>query len=142
MKKRVMLNIRGRQAYADQEPDVIELVTEGTMELRDGGWDICYEESDLTGLSGVTTTFRVMPGTVILTRTGKLHSQMVFKQGQTHNSLYQMDFGALMIAVTARQVFFDITPEGGCIDLVYDIEIENSASGVVDYHLDIRTMEE
>lgn len=142
MKKRVMLNILGRQAYADQEPDVIELVTEGTMQLRDGGWDICYEESDLTGLSGVTTTFRVVPGSVILTRNGKLHSQMIFKQGQTHNSLYQMDFGTLMIAVTARQVFFDITPEGGCIDLVYDIQIENSASGIVDYHLDIRATEE
>lgn len=141
MKKSVMLSIRGRQAYAEQEPEVIELVTAGTMELRNGGWDICYEESDLTGLSGVTTTFRVEPGTVILSRTGKLHSQMVFKQGQTHESLYQMEFGALMIAVTAKQVFFDITPDGGSIDLVYDIVIEHSAAGVVDYHLDIRCTE-
>ena len=47
MKQRVMLNIRGRQAYEDQEPDVIELTTEGTMELRDGGWNITYAESDL-----------------------------------------------------------------------------------------------
>ena len=90
MKQRVMLNICGRQAYADQEPDVIELTTEGTMELRDGGWDISYVESELTGLSGVTTTFRVEPEQVILTRTGKLHSQMVFRLGQTHESLYQM----------------------------------------------------
>lgn len=142
MKKRVILDIRGRQAYLDQEPEVIELVTEGTMELRSGGWDICYEETDLTGLRGVTTTFRVVPGEVILERTGKLHSQMIFQLGQTHESLYQMDFGALMIAVTARQVLFDITPDGGFIDLVYDIEIENTASGVVDYHLDIRAIEE
>ena len=142
MKQRVMLNICGRQAYADQEPDVIELTTEGTMELRDGGWDISYVESELTGLSGVTTTFRVEPEQVILTRTGKLHSQMVFRLGQTHESLYQMEFGALMISVTALQVFFDIMPEGGCIDLSYEIVIENSASGMVDYHLDIRAMEE
>jgi uncharacterized beta-barrel protein YwiB (DUF1934 family) len=53
-----------------------------------------------------------------------------------------MEFGALMIAVTARQVLFDLTPEGGFVDLVYDIEIENTASGVVDYHLDIRAIEE
>ena len=142
MKKRVMLHICGRQTYADQEPEVIELTTEGTMVFRDGGWDICYEESDLTGLRGVTTTFRVVPGGVTLSRTGSLNSQMVFKQGQTHDSLYQMEFGALMLAVTARHVLFDLTPEGGFIDLVYDIEIENTASGVVDYHLDIRTIEE
>ncbi len=142
MKKPVFLHICGRQAYADQEPEVIELTTEGTMEFHDGGWDICYEESDLTGLRGVTTTFRVTPGEITLKRTGGLNSQMVFKQGQTHDSLYQMDFGALMIAVTARQMLFDLTPEGGFIDLVYDIEIENTASGVVDYHLDIRAIEE
>ena len=141
MKQRVMLTICGKQAYADQEPDVIELTTEGTMELRDGGWEISYVESDLTGLNGVTTTFRVEPERVVLTREGKLHSQMVFRLGQTHESLYQMEFGALMIAVTAKQVFFDITPEGGCIDLVYEIVIENSAAGLVDYHLDIRAIE-
>ena len=140
MKRKVMLSIQGRQAYKDQEPDTIELVTEGPMEFRDGGWDICYEESELTGLRGVMTTFRVEPGTVILTRTGALKSQMIFRQGQSHDSLYQMDFGALMITVCATNIFFDLTPEGGFIDLVYDIEIEKSEAGTVDYHLDIRVV--
>ena len=141
MKKRVMLSIQGRQSYMEQDPEVIELITEGTMELRDGGWDICYEESDLTGLSGVFTTFRVEPEQIILSRTGKLNSQMVFRQGVSHESLYQMEFGALMISVRASNLFFDITPDGGTIDLIYDIEIENSAAGVIDYHLDIRTLD-
>ena len=142
MKQRVLLTIRGRQAYQDQEPEVIELVTEGTMTLRDGGWDICYEESDLTGLQGVTTTFRVEPGKVILTRTGKLHSQMVFEQGVPHDSLYQMEFGALMITVCAQSLFYDMTPDGGVIDLAYTIEIENTAAGVIDYHLDVQSVSE
>ena len=138
MKTAVVLSIRGRQSYDGQEPDVIELATDGTMEFRDGGWDVSYEETELTGLQGVTTTFRVEPGKVILTRTGKLYSQMIFQEGVLHESLYQMDFGALMITVCAQRVFFDLTPEGGMIDLVYGIEIENSAAGLVDYHLDIR----
>ncbi len=141
MKTNVLLSIMGRQTYEDQEPDVIELVTEGTMELRDGGWDICYEESDLTGLKGVTTTFRVEPGKVILKRTGKLQSTMVFENGIAFDSLYQMEFGTLMMRTTAKQVLFDLTPEGGFIDLVYAIEIENTAAGEIDYHLDIRAME-
>jgi uncharacterized beta-barrel protein YwiB (DUF1934 family) len=141
MKHRVMLSIVGRQAYADQEPDAIELVTEGTMELHDGGWDISYEESDLTGMTGVITTFRVEPGKLTLNRSGKLHSQMVFQMGVPHDSLYQMDFGALLMRVCAKQMLFDITPEGGFIDLVYSIEIENTQAGEIDYHLDIRTIE-
>ena len=106
--QKVMLNIRGRQAYDEQEPDVIELVTEGTMDFKDGGWDISYEESDLTGLAGVTTTFRVEPGKVILTRRGKLNSQMIFQTGVAYDSLYQMEFGTLMMRICATQVLFDI----------------------------------
>ncbi len=138
MKKCVVLSIRGRQAYEDQEPEVIELVTEGTMEFKNGGWDIVYEESALTGLEGVTTTFRVEPDKVTLKRTGALNSTMVFQQGTSHDSLYQMPFGALLLTVEATSVFYDIVPDGGVIDLVYGIAIEHTQAGVIDYHLDIR----
>ena len=138
MKQAVVLSIQGRQTYADQEPDVIELVTEGTMEFKEGGWDISYEESALTGLEGVTTTFRVEPDQITLTRTGKLNSQMIFRQGQSHDSLYQMEFGTLMLTVEAKFMYFDILPEGGSIDLTYGISIENTQAGIIDYHLDIR----
>lgn len=137
MSQKVMLSIRGQQAYIDQEPDMIELVTEGTMEYADGGWNIRYEETELTGLAGVTTTFRVEPGKVILSRTGNLHSQMVFQEGYQHESLYDMGFGALMITVCATRIFAQIGDQGGMIDLVYNIDIEHNAAGTVDYHLDI-----
>ena len=138
MKQTVVLSIQGRQTYGDQEPEIIELVTEGTMEFTQGGWDISYEESALTGLEGVTTTFRVEPGTVTLTRKGALNSQMVFQEGVPHDSLYQMPFGALMLTVKATSVFYDIVPDGGVIDLSYNINIENTEAGIIDYHLDIR----
>lgn len=138
MKRNVVLFIRGQQSYDGQEPETIELVTEGTMEFRDGGWDIRYEESELTGLQGVTTTFRVEPGQVLLTRTGRLNSRMVFQLGVAHDSLYQMEFGTLLMTVKATHVFYDILPEGGSIDLSYTINIEHTEAGVIDYHLDIR----
>ena len=134
----VMLSIKGRQTYVDQEPDTIELVTEGTMEFRNDGWDICYEESALTGLEGVTTTFRIEKDRIILDRTGKLRSQMVFREGVRHDSLYQMEFGALMLSVCAERVWAQISPEGGIIDLVYNIQVEQDTAGQIDYHLDIK----
>ena len=138
MKYDVVLSIRGQQRYQDQEPDSIELVTEGTLEYRDNGWDIAYEESDLTGLAGVTTTFSIEQGKVTLIRSGKLNSQMVFKEGVSHDSLYQMEFGTMLMTVCAKKVSYDLTEEGGTVDLVYSIEIEHSAGGLIDYHLDIQ----
>ena len=135
----VRLAIRGKQIYDGQEPDVIELVTEGTLELQKQVWEIAYEESDLTGLAGVTTGFRVGPRGVSLKRTGRLQSQMIFREGVRHESLYQMEFGALMITVCANKVDFNITEQGGVIDLTYAIDIENTAAGFIEYHLDIKT---
>lgn len=139
MKQTVMLSIQGRQAYLDQEPETIELVTEGTLERTDKGWRVSYEESDLTGMKGVTTTFLLEPGKITLDRTGALHSQMIFQEGVYHESLYQMEFGALMITVCAAKVSYAISEVGGTIDLTYGIDIEQTAAGVIDYHLDITT---
>lgn len=138
MQSNVVLSIRGEQIYMGQDPDVIELVTEGELKARDGGWDLRYEESDLTGLSGVTTTFRIEGEKIILSRTGKLNSQMIFQEGVAHDSLYQVEFGALMITVCATKVAYDLTEEGGTVDLSYKIELEKSAAGQIDYHLQIR----
>ena len=138
MKKTVLLSICGKQNYPGQEPDTIELVTEGILETTETGWILTYEESDLTGLQGVTTTFQVEPGVITLTRKGPLNSQMVFQENVPHESLYQMEFGALMITVYPARVMHNISWEGGTVDLIYAIEIENTANGLVEYHLDIR----
>ena len=141
MKQNVVLSIRGRQAYAGQEPEEIELLTDGVLEDTGDGWNLEYQESDLTGLEGVTTTFCVEPKKITLNRTGKLNSQMVFQEGVCHDSLYQMEFGALMLSVCATKVDWDLSYQGGVIDLVYGIEIEQNAAGVIDYHLEIKAKE-
>ena len=138
MKQAVMLSLRSRQRYEEQEPEELELVTEGTMEYRSGAWEISYPESELTGLVGVTTTFRVEPDRVTLRRTGQLDSEMVFQRGVSHDSLYQMPFGALLLTVETTSLFYDIVPDGGSIDLSYRVIIENAQTGEIDYHLDIR----
>ncbi len=138
MKQPVILSIRGCQSYVGQEPDVIELVTEGTMEPKDGGWDICYEESDLTGMEGVRTFFCVRPEEITLRRTGRLSSEMVFHVGRCHESLYQLEFGALLVTVCATRLNYQIDETGGTVSLTYRIEIEQSAAGEVDYQLKIR----
>ena len=138
MKQNVVLSIVGRQSYLDQEPEQLELVTEGVLEDKGNSWILRYEESELTGMAGVTTTCIVEADKITLQRSGKLNSQMVFQEGVAHESLYEMEFGALMISVCANRIMADICHDGGMIDLIYTIELEQAASGTIDYHLDIR----
>lgn len=133
----VMLKIRGEQRYEGQEPEVVELTTEGVMTQTAEGWSISYEETDLTGLQGATTTFTVKPGHVTLTRTGTVQSSMVFQEGVRHESLYQLDVGALMVCVCARRIQTELSMEGGYLDVYYTIQIEQAMAGVVRYHIDV-----
>ena len=74
MSQNVMLTVKGSQSYAGEAPEVIELVTDGTLEAVADGWKLSYEESELTGLQGVHTTFLIQDDQVTLTRTGRLNS--------------------------------------------------------------------
>ena len=139
----VMLSICGKQCYEGQEPDCIELVTQGLMFHRKDVWLITYAESELTGLEGVNTHFRVDGKGVILRRTGRLQSEMIFREGERCESLYQMEFGTIMISVCARRIAADLSEEtGGTVDLVYNIEVENTIAGTVEYHLDVKPIQE
>ena len=138
MKKDVWLTIRSRQQFEGCDEERVNLETAATLYERGGKYYIAYEESELTGLAGVVTTFRVEPGKVLLNREGALNSRMLFQEGVAHDSLYQMEYGTLMITVKATNVFYDIVSDGGSIDLAYQIIIENTEAGMIDYHLDIR----
>lgn len=139
MVQNVVLSVKGSQSYAGQDPEVIELVTTGTLENTPEGWKLSYDESELTGLEGVHTTFLVNGDLVTLTRTGRLNSEMIFRVGESHDCLYQMEFGVLMLTVCATRVETDITLAGGTIDLRYSIEIEQNAAGIIEYHLEIQS---
>ena len=90
MEKPVIISIRGVQSLEPGEEDVMELVTQGVLRQEEGeGFSLSYLESELTGLEGTTTTFRIAPDRFTLRREGTLNSEMIFQEGQKHVSLYE-----------------------------------------------------
>ena len=99
---------------------------------------LSYEESEVTGMEGTTTTFAVGKDHVTLTRTGAIESEMVFEKGKKNISLYNMGFGALTIGVKARRLKNDLGPDGGRLEISYGIEIEQQAQGLNSFIIDVR----
>ena len=57
MDKSVIISIKGVQSTDGEQPEVIELVTEGKLlDCGDAGYTLTYQESQLTGLEGTLTT--------------------------------------------------------------------------------------
>ena len=125
----VLLTIRAEQRYEDMEPDGVELMTEGTLEPIESGLRLSYQESELTGLDGTTTTFEIRGPQVILTRTGSVNSQMVFEEGKQHTSLYETPFGELAVDIQTSRLRHSLTERGGLMDLQYSISVDHSVTG-------------
>ena len=124
-----MLSIRGEQYFDDIDPDATELMTEGTMVLTEDGMVLSYEETELTGMEGTTTTFEVKGPQVILTRTGTVNSQMVFEEGRQHTSLYETPFGELTVDIQTSTLKHNLTQRGGVMEIKYSIAVEHTVTG-------------
>ena len=125
----VMLSIRGEQYFDGIDPDATELMTEGTLELTDGGMVLSYQETELTGMEGTITTFEVNGSRVTLTRTGKVNSQMVFEEGRQHTSLYETPFGELTVDIQTSRLRHNLSERGGVMDIKYSIAVEHTTTG-------------
>ena len=125
----VLLSIRGEQYFDGIDPDATELMTEGSMVLTGDGMVLTYEESQLTGMEGTTTTFEVNGSRVTLTRTGKVNSQMVFEEGRQHTSLYETLFGELTVDIQTSRLRHNLSERGGVMDIKYSIAVEHTTTG-------------
>ena len=115
MEKDVIISIQGMQNYEGQDPDAMELVTEGKLAEAEGGLCLSYQESELTGMAGTTTVFHVEPEKITLLRIGSVSSAMVFEQGKRHMSLYSTPFGSMEIGIMARKLSSTLSAAGGKI---------------------------
>ncbi|HOQ07849.1 MAG TPA: DUF1934 domain-containing protein [Clostridiales bacterium] len=138
MDKNVIISVKGTQSTDDQVNTIMEFVTEGKYYKRDKAYFITYDESEVTGMSGTTTTLMVMDGIVTLVRAGTINSQFVFQQGQKHISYYDTEFGSFIIGVTANEVDVKIDDNGGEIRIGYQLEIDNTETGENDFWMSIR----
>ena len=125
----VLLSIRGEQYFDDIDPDATELMTEGTMVLTEDGMVLSYEESELTGMEGTTTTFEVKGPRVTLTRSGAVNSQMVFEEGRQHTSLYETPFGELSVDIQTSELKHNLSERGGLMEIKYSIAVEHTVTG-------------
>ena len=138
MTKDVLISIRGTQRSEGEEPQVIELTTDGKLSREGNVITVSYAETEMTGMEGVVTTFRVEGDQVQLLREGQLNSVMTFVEGKKTESLYDWGIGAMLLGVSARKVSAQLHDHGGTLFVDYAVEIEHVPVGSNTYEIDVR----
>ena len=137
MEKDVIISIKGTQKYDGGEPGAVELVTAGRLAQDEAGYTLSYQESELTGLEGTTTTFRVAPDRITLRREGTLNSEMIFQEGQKHVSLYETPYGGLMLGVNTHRAKADLGTAGGRLSIRYALEVDSQPIGENSFEIQV-----
>ena len=129
MEKRVLITVNSVIDDASGENDKMSFITEGVLSKEDNDFIVSYEESEITGLDGTTTIFRVNRDSVTLTRHGNVDSMMLFEVGKTHLSDYDTKYGSVMLGITAKNVDVNFNDKGGDIKVDYVLEYNRAYGG-------------
>lgn len=140
MSDNVILSIKGTQRYeGEEDSDVVELVTLGTLQRDEDGLTISYEETELTGMEGTTTKVRIEDGPrVTLLREGRINTQMIFQMGQRYLALYETPYGALSVGIQTQRLKNTVNENGGDLEIDYNVEVNNLQSGKNLFRLNVK----
>lgn len=129
MKRNVTISVQGEQFYEGMEPDRSELLTEGTLEKTEQGWQVRYEESELTGMEGTSTMFDITADGVTLRREGAVQSEMHFCRGEISTSAYETPYGSLTVEIGTSLLRAEVDEGGGELEIRYSIAVEHQVTG-------------
>lgn len=129
MKQDVIISIIAKQEFQGEEPEVMELLTQGILVEEEAGFKLAYEESEMTGLEGTSTIFLITADSIVLMRQGTVNTQMVFQKNRRHISVYETLYGVMDVEVHTQHVEHSLTGDGGSIEIEYDIEVGKETQG-------------
>lgn len=126
-------------------PDVIELITEGTLRKAElsgtSGWEISYDDSDVTGFDGSVTTVSCFGETYAsMRRDGSAESHLIMEQARRHHCLYGSEYGSVTMGIYAKRIINRMTENGGELYLKYTIDMNSALVSENEVYLDVRPM--
>ena len=135
--KDVIISVTGVQQGIDG-PDCMELVTAGQYGVSPDEIRLTWEESELTGMEGTRTSLTVQPGSVVLSREGKLNTSMEFEEGRKHYFLYETPFGAATMGLDTHRIRNRLGTHGGDMEIEYVVDMNQNVVGRNRFYIQVR----
>lgn len=121
MHKSSHIHVMGTQVYPNGTEDKVDFLTVGSFHERQGDFYIMYQESETTGMSGVSTALKVEKDKVTLNRMGAANLRQIFERGVLHHSTYVTPYGSIYLSALTEEMEISLTEQGGHITLKYNL---------------------
>ena len=125
MKKNAIISVVSKQSGIEDDGESIEVVTPGKFYKEDNCYYAVYEETEISGMKGTTTTLKIDVEKFTLIRTGTTNTEMNFKKYARDLTLYNTPHGALDLTVDTKELKMSVDNNGGDVFIDYDMIIGN-----------------
>lgn len=121
MDKKAVISIISNASVDDS--DMIEVVSPGRYMAIEDGYKATYEETEISGMDGTTTTLTIKEKEVILEREGTTSTKMHFNKDESSVAMYQTPYGLLEISIRTKDLDINMNDEGGELSINYALAI-------------------
>ncbi|MBE3578695.1 MAG: DUF1934 domain-containing protein [Caldanaerobacter subterraneus] len=139
--KKAIISVKGMQKNDIDEVDTIELITEGSFYIKGNTFYVVYEESELSGMDGTTTTLKITRDKVTLLRFGTNKSKMIFEKNRRHETDYNTPYGKILLGIMSTDLAVDMGESGGEVRIKYVLDINNQKVSNNELHLKVREVQ-
>lgn len=111
----------------DGDASRTDLTTTGTFKAIEGGYQLRYEESEVTGFKGSTTYLSVFGNSLVnMRRIGTAPSDLTIEKGKKHHCHYGTPYGEFTMGIYTHGIVNKIDENGGELYFKYTVDINSS----------------
>lgn len=121
MKKKAVITIKSIQKYSEE--DAIEVTTVGEFYKQDDTYYAVYDETELSGMEGTTTTLKISEDSFLLSRVGTTTGDMRFTRGDKDVVNYHTPYGILELKTETKKLEVNLGDNGGEVFIDYNMTV-------------------
>lgn len=124
MKRNIQITIKGIQGNTALE-EVTEIKVMGTYYQREDKCYIHYTDTSTYTEGEIKTIVKILPSKVMITRSGAIHTQMIFEKGAVHTCPYETPFGSFDVHIHTKDISFKNEEKYLMLEVSYGLEMNN-----------------
>ena len=137
MDKKAIISVVSNASIENE--DVIEVVSPGKYIKINDGYRAIYEETEISGMAGTTTTLTIRDKEVVLEREGTTTTKMCFNREEPSVSMYQTPYGILELSINTKSLEVEMDDDGGELKIDYSLAIAGQVPVDTKLSLKIKT---